>query len=81
MGLDFGLARAWLRFILDRDARGILAQVISITLISALAFPLLSISQDSLIGAHAPISIFMLLGVFVFGIFMQIVQGADQMFW
>ena len=43
-GLDFGFAGPWQRFILYRDTRGILAQVISIMLFSAMAFPQVSMS-------------------------------------
>ena len=74
-GLDFGFAGQWRRFILYRDTRGFLAQVISIMLFSAMALPLLSMSQGSVTGAHAPTSLLMELGAFVFGICMQIILG------
>ena len=72
-GLGFDFAGPWRCFILYRDAHGIFAQVISMILFSAIAYPLLSMSQGSLIGTHAPISLFMALEAFVFGICMQII--------
>ena len=61
-GLGFGFAGPWWRFILYREARGMLAQVISIMLFSTMAFPLLNMSHGYLTNAHAPISLFTVLG-------------------
>ena len=74
-GFGFGFAGSWRRLISYRDACGIFARVIGIMLFSAMAFPLLSMSQGSLISAHVPVSLFMVLGAFVFGICMQIILG------
>ena len=66
------------RFILFLEGRGIFAQVFSIMLFSAMAFPLLSVSKDSSIVAHAPISHFKVPRAFVLGICMKIILGCGS---
>lgn len=77
-GLRFGFAGPWRLLIRDRDARGLLAQLLAIGLTATVAIPLLGAHPGELAGAHAPIGIAMLLGAFVFGAAMQVVLGCGS---
>ncbi|MGY6633684.1 MAG: YeeE/YedE family protein [Alkalilacustris sp.] len=77
-GLRFGFAGPWRALDLDRDARGLIAQLLAIGATAAVALPLLAMAPDELSGAHAPVGIGMILGAFVFGMAMQIVLGCGS---
>lgn len=75
--LGFGFAGPWRRFIRERNAQGILAQLLAIGLAAAVIQPLL-ISNPQFIGAVAPVSISMVLAAAVFGFAMQLVLGCGS---
>ncbi|MFN3954849.1 MAG: YeeE/YedE thiosulfate transporter family protein [Pararhodobacter sp.] len=77
-GLRFGFAGPWRAMIAERDARGLLAQLLAIGLTAALAFPLLAAAPGELQGAHAPVGLAMIGGAFVFGAAMQVVMGCGS---
>lgn len=77
-GLRLGFAGPWRLMIVDRDARGLLAQLLAIALTAAAAFPLLAANPLELAPAHAPIGTGMILGAFVFGAAMQMVMGCGS---
>ena len=77
-GFRFGFTGPWRRMILERDASGLLAQLICIALVASVAFPLLAANGAELKGAHAPIGVATIGGAFVFGAAMQIVLGCGS---
>jgi len=77
-GLRFGFAGPWRAMIAERDARGLLAQLLAIALAAAAIFPLLAANPLELSPAHAPIGVGMVLGAFVFGAAMQVVMGCGS---
>lgn len=77
-GFRFGFTGPWRRMILERDASGLLAQLICIAIVASAAFPLLAANGAELKGAHAPIGVAMIGGAFVFGAAMQIVLGCGS---
>lgn len=77
-GLRFGFAGPWRRMILFRDPAGVLAQLLSIALVSVVAIPLIAANPGELMGAQAPVGFAMALGAFVFGTCMQIVLGCGS---
>lgn len=77
-GLRFGFAGPWRAMIAERDARGLLAQLLAIGLTAAAAFPLIAGSGGELEGAHAPVGWAMAGGAFVFGAAMQVVLGCGS---
>ena len=77
-GLRFGFAGPWRTIVTDRDARGLVAQLLAIGATAALALPLLAAAPGELSGAHAPVGIGMIIGAFVFGMAMQIVMGCGS---
>ncbi|MCB1394779.1 MAG: YeeE/YedE family protein [Rhodobacter sp.] len=77
-GLRFGFAGPWRLMLVERDARGLLAQLLAIALFAAVAFPLLAANPLELAPAHAPIGVGMVLGAFVFGAAMQVVMGCGS---
>lgn len=77
-GLRFGFAGPWRAMITRREPSGVLAQLLSIALVSVVAIPLLASHPGELIGAQAPIGFAMVGGAFVFGICMQIVLGCGS---
>ncbi|KFE36211.1 YeeE/YedE thiosulfate transporter family protein [Thioclava atlantica] len=77
-GLRFGFAGPWRAMILRREPAGILAQLLSIALVSIVAIPLLSSHPGELTGAQAPIGWAMVGGAFVFGAAMQVVLGCGS---
>lgn len=77
-GLRFGFAGPWRAMIVERDARGLLAQLLAIGVTAAVIFPLLAANPLELSPAHAPIGIGMILGAFVFGAAMQVVMGCGS---
>ncbi|KPQ06472.1 MAG: YeeE/YedE family (DUF395) [Rhodobacteraceae bacterium HLUCCA12] len=77
-GLRFGFAGPWRAMIAERDARGLLAQLLAIGLTAAVAFPLLAAAPGELQAAHAPVGLAMIGGAFVFGAAMQVVMGCGS---
>lgn len=77
-GLRFGFAGPWRAMIVERDARGLLAQLLAVGLTAALAFPLIAGAGGELVGAHAPVGFAMVGGAFVFGAAMQLVMGCGS---
>jgi uncharacterized membrane protein YedE/YeeE len=77
-GLRFGFAGPWRLWLVERDARGLLAQLLAIALIALVAFPLIAGSGGELMPAHAPVGPAMIAGAFVFGAAMQVVMGCGS---
>ncbi|GAB4261920.1 MAG: YeeE/YedE family protein [Pararhodobacter sp.] len=77
-GLRFGFAGPWRLMITERDARGLVAQLLAIALAAAALFPLMAANPLELSPAHAPIGTAMILGAFVFGAAMQVVMGCGS---
>jgi len=77
-GLRFGFAGPWRLMIVDRDARGLIAQLLAIALTAAVAFPLIAGAGGELTAAHAPVGLAMIGGAFVFGAAMQVVMGCGS---
>lgn len=77
-GLRFGFAGPWRQFIVNRDSRGMVAQLLAIAITAAVSFPLLAIAGEELSGSHAPIGIAMVGGAFVFGATMQVLMGCGS---
>ena len=77
-GLRFGFAGPWRTVVAERDARGLIAQLLAIGATTALAMPLLAAAPGELSGAHAPVGTGMILGAFAFGLAMQIVLGCGS---
>jgi len=77
-GLRFGFAGPWRTMIVERDARGLNAQLLAIGLAAAVGFPLMAAAPAEIMGAHAPVGVGMILGAFVFGAAMQLVMGCGS---
>lgn len=77
-GLRFGFAGPWRAMITERDARGLIAQLLAIAATAAAAFPLIAGAGGELAGAHAPVGLAMIAGAFVFGAAMQVVMGCGS---
>jgi hypothetical protein len=77
-GLRFGFAGPWRQLIVNRDSRGMVAQLAAIALTAAASFPLLAVAGEELSGSHAPIGIAMIAGAFVFGATMQVLMGCGS---
>jgi hypothetical protein len=77
-GFRFGFAGPWRALITRREASGTLAQLLSIALVSVVAFPMIQSAGGSVIGAHAPVGWAMIGGAFVFGAAMQVVMGCGS---
>ncbi|MDO9499133.1 YeeE/YedE family protein, partial [Falsiroseomonas sp.] len=77
-GLRFGFAGPWRMMIVERDARGLLAQLLAIGVTAAVAFPLLAAAPGELTAAHAPVGLAMIAGAFIFGAAMQVVMGCGS---
>lgn len=77
-GLRFGFAGPWRQMLSERDARGLVAQFLSVGLCALLAFPLLASAPDELSGAVAPVGLAMIVAAFVFGAAMQVVMGCGS---
>ena len=77
-GYGFGFAGGWRRFILQKDASGLVSQMLLVGLASLLSLPLLALYPQELVGAVAPLSWSLLIGAFVFGIAMQLADGCGS---
>ena len=77
-GLRFGFAGPWRAMIVQRDPRGILAQLVAIGVVAVVAIPLIGAYGTELAGAHAPVGLAMVGASFVFGVAMQIVLACGS---
>jgi len=77
-GLRFGFAGPWRAMIVQRDPRGILAQLVAIGVVAVVAIPLIASHGTELAGAHAPVGLAMVGGAFVFGVAMQVVLACGS---
>ena len=77
-GYGFGFAGGWRRFILQRDASGVVSHMLLIGVSALLSLPLLALYPEELVGAVAPLSWSLLIGAFVFGIAMQLADGCGS---
>ncbi len=73
----FGFTTGWRRFVVDRDPRGMLAQIVLLALAAAISIPLLARFPE-LVAALGPPSVSLLVGAFVFGLSMQIADGCGS---
>ena len=74
----FGFAGPWRRLIRDRDAQGMIAQIVAIGLTALAIQPLIAYAPGSLIGAIAPVSLTMIIAAAVFGLSMQMILGCGS---
>jgi len=77
-GFGFGFAGGWRRFILHRDASGVISHMLLIAVCAGLSLPLIALHPAELSGAVAPVSWSLLIGAFVFGVAMQITDGCGS---
>ena len=77
-GLGFGFAGPWRRLILARNPSGFLAQIVSMVIVTLIAFPLLEGHPAELAGAHAPVGFAMIAGAYIFGVCMQLLLGCGS---
>ncbi|MCU0906962.1 MAG: YeeE/YedE family protein [Rhodobacteraceae bacterium] len=76
--LRFGFAGPWRAMIVQRDPRGLLAQLLAIGLVAVIAMPLIATHGTELAGAHAPVGLAMVGAAFVFGVAMQVVLACGS---
>jgi len=77
-GARFGFTTGWRRLIEARDASGVFAQIVLLTVAAGISIPLLASFPGDLAAALGPPSISLLIGAFVFGITMQIADGCGS---
>lgn len=77
-GLRFGFSGPWRAMILRREPAGLVAQLVAIGIVAVAAFPILAVSDGSVIGAHAPLSAAMIPAAFLFGAAMQVILGCGS---
>lgn len=76
-GQRFGFTTGWRMLIEDKDASGVLGQLLLLALAASLAMPLLGYFPE-LNAALGPPSVSLLVGAFVFGLCMQIADGCGS---
>ncbi|HRO54150.1 MAG TPA: YeeE/YedE thiosulfate transporter family protein [Alicycliphilus sp.] len=76
-GQRFGFTTGWRMLIEDKDASGVMGQILLLALAAALAMPLLG-HYPELTAALGPPSVSLLVGAFVFGLCMQIADGCGS---
>ena len=76
-GQRFGFTTGWRMLIEDKDASGVMGQLLLLALAAALAMPLLG-HYPELTAALGPPSVSLLVGAFVFGLCMQIADGCGS---
>ena len=76
-GQRFGFTTGWRMLVEDRDASGVMGQLLLLALAAALAMPLLG-HYPELTAALGPPSVSLLVGAFVFGLCMQIADGCGS---
>lgn len=77
-GARFGFTTGWRRLIEQRDASGVMAQLLLLFVAAAISIPLLSAFPTDLAAALGPPSVSLLIGAFVFGAAMQIADGCGS---
>ncbi|MEQ4618105.1 MAG: YeeE/YedE thiosulfate transporter family protein [Corticimicrobacter sp.] len=77
-GARFGFTTGWRRLIEERDASGVMAQLLLLAVAAACSIPLLAMFPGDLAAALGPPSISLLIGAFVFGAAMQIADGCGS---
>ena len=76
-GRRFGFTTGWRMLVEDKDASGVMGQLLLLALAAALSMPLLGLFPE-LTAALGPPSISLLVGAFVFGLCMQIADGCGS---
>ena len=76
-GRRFGFTTGWRMLVEDKDASGVMGQLLLLALAAALSMPLLGFFPE-LTAALGPPSISLLVGAFVFGLCMQIADGCGS---
>ena len=76
-GRRFGFTTGWRRLVEDKDASGVMGQLLLLALAAALSMPLLGLFPE-LTAALGPPSVSLLVGAFVFGLCMQIADGCGS---
>lgn len=76
--LGLGFAGPWRRLIRDRNAQGMMAQLLAIGLTAVVIQPIIAYAPGSFLGAIAPVSVTMVIAAFVFGLSMQIILGCGS---
>lgn len=76
-GARFGFTTGWRMLVEQRDARGVMGQLLLLALASVLAMPLLGLFPE-LTAALGPPSVSLLIGAFFFGLSMQIADGCGS---
>lgn len=77
-GGRFGFTTGWRNLIDQRDASGMLAQLLLLAVAAAISMPLLAAFPGELNAALGPPSISLLIGALVFGAAMQIADGCGS---
>ena len=76
-GRRFGFTTGWRMLVEDKDASGVMGQLLLLALAAALSMPLLGLFPE-LTAALGPPSVSLLIGAFVFGLCMQIADGCGS---
>ena len=76
-GRRFGFTTGWRMLVEDKDASGVMGQLLLLALAAALSMPLLGHFPE-LTAALGPPSVSLLVGAFVFGLCMQIADGCGS---
>ena len=76
-GRRFGFTTGWRMLVEDKDASGVMGQLLLLALAAALSMPLLGLFPE-LTAALGPPSVSLLVGAFVFGLCMQIADGCGS---
>ncbi|AKX54379.1 YeeE/YedE [Thiopseudomonas alkaliphila] len=77
-GARFGFTTGWRNLIEQRDASGVLAQLVLLAIAAGISMPLLAKFPTELSAALGPPSISLLIGALVFGAAMQIADGCGS---
>lgn len=77
-GARFGFTTGWRKLIEQRDASGVLAQLLLLALAAAISMPLLAAYPTDLGAALGPPSVSLIVGAFVFGAAMQVADGCGS---
>ena len=76
-GRRFGFTTGWRMLVEDKDASGVMGQLLLLALAAVLSMPLLGLFPE-LTAALGPPSVSLLIGAFVFGLCMQIADGCGS---
>jgi len=78
---SFGFSTAWRRLVVDRDATGLRAQLVLLSLSVLLFFPVFASGElfgNSVSGLVRPLGLSVIFGAFIFGFGMQIANGCGS---